>query len=133
MICARVNNGRGGVSDDEEASVRGMVTAEGLFDGTVNTASQTYYVEPVSRYRADYPGYSSVVYRIADVLQPPAPCASGLLDRKRRQAGVFFFDTDAYEIRRTNRTDIIIKRPSKPKVPLHQLSHSQVKKDKLID
>ncbi|CAH1406553.1 unnamed protein product [Nezara viridula] len=105
-------------SHDEQAAVQGMVTAEGLFDGTITTGSQTYYVEPVSRYRQDNPGYSSVVYRTADVIQPKAPCASAILDRKRRQAGVFYFDTDAYEIRRTNRTDIIIKRPSKPKVLL---------------
>lgn len=109
----------GHLEDDDEASVQGMVTTEGLFDGTITTRSgTTYYVEPVSRYVDADPGYSSVVYSTSDVLQPSTPCASSFLDRRRRQAGVFYFDSDAYEIRRTNRSDIIVKRPSKPKVLL---------------
>lgn len=98
--------------------MEGVLTGEGLFDGTITTGEDTLYVEPVSRYLV--PGelpsvYSSVLYRLEDVRQPSAPCASALL-RRRRQAGVFYFDSDAYEIRRTNRSDIIVKRPSKPKV-----------------
>lgn len=108
----------GHLQDEPSARVEGMVTSEGLFDGTITTRLETYYVEPVSRYRPEHLGYSSVVYRASDVTRPSAPCASSLLDRRRRQAGVFYFDSDAYEIRRTNRTDIIVKRPTKPKVLL---------------
>lgn len=114
------------------------MTEEGLFDGTITTKLETYYVEPVSRYL--FPGqhiptsYKSVVYLHRDVLQPKTrTCASAELAatmeedgrRTRRQiqynskgpphtGGVFYFDSEAYEIRRANRTDIIVKRTKQP-------------------
>ncbi|KAL2746449.1 disintegrin and metalloproteinase domain-containing protein 10-like [Vespula maculifrons] len=36
--------------DDENSLVHGIVTSEGLFDGTIFTASDEIYIEPASRY-----------------------------------------------------------------------------------
>jgi len=51
--------------------VRGVVTADGLFDGTISTAAEEYFVEPSSRYvdRSTLP-YHSIVYRLSDVTAP---------------------------------------------------------------
>lgn len=37
-------------TDDENSLVHGIVTSEGLFDGTIFTASDEIYIEPASRY-----------------------------------------------------------------------------------
>ncbi|XP_014254814.1 disintegrin and metalloproteinase domain-containing protein 10 isoform X1 [Cimex lectularius] len=117
---------RGTLEDDDRAEVKGVLTDDGIFDGSIHTASETYYVEPVSRYLEpgqSGPGYKSVVYRHRDVVQPKSStCASAALaQRMRRSAdegpqtgGVFYFDSEAYEIRRANRTDIIVKRTRQP-------------------
>lgn len=74
--------------DDENASVSGVVTADGLFDGSVSTATDDYYIEPVSRYFTPdtdtSPHFHSIVYRTSDVLDPGvgAPCASQLFHEK---------------------------------------------------
>lgn len=62
--------------------VQGIVTEEGLFDGTVVTSFEEYYIEPTSRYlnKDDdtSPAYHSIAYRASDVLTPrrSLPCAS---------------------------------------------------------
>lgn len=76
------------VTDDESSHVYGIITAEGLFDGTIWTPTEEYYVEPLSRYNVDHPSMHSVIYRRSDVEHPhdtdePAPCASHLLHVKR--------------------------------------------------
>ncbi|BES95614.1 Disintegrin [Nesidiocoris tenuis] len=123
---------QGTLEDDDTAEVKGVLTEDGLFDGTITTASEVYYVEPVSRYLSPgqpAPGYRSIVYRLSDVATPKsATCASAALAarttarRHRRDragngphtGGVFYFDSEAYEIRRANRSDIIVKRTRPP-------------------
>lgn len=61
--------------------VQGMVTEDGLFDGTVVTGFEEYYIEPTNRYLAGEdtsPQYHSIAYRASDVLTPrrSLPCAS---------------------------------------------------------
>lgn len=75
-------------SDDERSHVYGVITADGLFDGTIWTPTEEYYVEPTSRYNIDHPSMHSVVYRRSDVEHPHdasegTPCASHLLHVKR--------------------------------------------------
>jgi disintegrin and metalloproteinase domain-containing protein 10 len=72
------------VSDDELAEVRGLVTEDGLFDGTISTRLEDFYIEPVSRYigqNASGPHFHTIVYRSSDVYSPQLsqPCASQLL------------------------------------------------------
>lgn len=71
---------------DESATVHGLVTSEGLFDGTVSTPTEHYYIEPVSRYLSSNqsgeppPTFHSIIYKDSDVVQPQSasstPCAS---------------------------------------------------------
>lgn len=75
--------------DDERASVRGVVTSDGLFDGTISTAVEEYYVEPSSRYvQTVSPWYHSIAYRSSDVAGPPVAgdgaCASQAPRERRR-------------------------------------------------
>lgn len=84
------------VSDDENSSVHGVVTEEGLFDGTIATASDEIYIEPTSRYAplvchrqdgedkdtTDAVHHHTIAYRSVDVNVPRRdgyPCASELL------------------------------------------------------
>ncbi|CAD1480584.1 unnamed protein product, partial [Heterotrigona itama] len=84
------------VSDDENSSVHGIVTEEGLFDGTITTASDEIYIEPTSRYvplvchrqdgedkdTTDSVHHHTIAYRSVDVEVPRRdgyPCASELL------------------------------------------------------
>lgn len=79
-------------ADEESVTVRGVVTADGLFDGTISTAAEEYFVEPSSRYGkpGDVPlPYHSIVYRLSDVADPRADgdgCMSEALHRARRSA-----------------------------------------------
>ncbi|XP_017889847.1 disintegrin and metalloproteinase domain-containing protein 10-like isoform X2 [Ceratina calcarata] len=72
----------GTVLEDENALVQGVVTEDGLFDGTVVTGFEEYYIEPTSRYlnkeEDTSPPYHSIAYRASDVLTPRRtfPCAS---------------------------------------------------------
>lgn len=62
-------------TDEETAEVHGIITAEGLFEGTISTALEDYHVEPVRRYlnsqeMKDPPAFHSIVYRASDVQDP---------------------------------------------------------------
>lgn len=62
-----------------------MVTSEGLFDGTVSTGLEDYYIEPVSRYLGPNTtvGYHSIIYRASDTTRPSlTSCASADLARR---------------------------------------------------
>ncbi|KAK4881068.1 hypothetical protein RN001_004387 [Aquatica leii] len=79
----------GTLEDDESASVHGVVTKEGLFDGMVSTATEDYYIEPVSRYLTfnqsqNIPSFHSIVYKTSDIENPTMemPCASHMLHLK---------------------------------------------------
>lgn len=72
------------VSDDDLAEVRGLVTEDGLFDGTISTRLEDFYIEPVSHYveqNSSAPNFHTIVYRSSDVSTPhlTQPCASHLL------------------------------------------------------
>lgn len=60
------------------------MTEDGLFDGTISTRLEDFYIEPVSRYvrqNTSAPHFHSIVYRSSDVYSPQLarPCASQLL------------------------------------------------------
>lgn len=76
----------GTLEDDENASVHGIVTKDGLFDGIVSTASEEYYIEPINRYLPhnqshNNPSFHSIMYKTSDVRNPnlEMPCASHIL------------------------------------------------------
>ncbi|KYN23340.1 Disintegrin and metalloproteinase domain-containing protein 10, partial [Trachymyrmex cornetzi] len=79
----------GTVLEDESAVVQGVVTQDGLFDGSVVTRFEEYYIEPTSRYlnknEDTSPPYHSIAYRTSDVTTPPhpLPCASHQLHQER--------------------------------------------------
>lgn len=60
-------------TDDDSATVHGIITKDGLFDGTVFTASEDIYIEPVSRYLTfnnsakKSPSFHSIMYKSSDV------------------------------------------------------------------
>lgn len=57
-------------SDDEDAVVHGILTADNLFDGTITTKLEHFYVEPASKYSSELPinsGIHSIVYKVSDV------------------------------------------------------------------
>jgi hypothetical protein len=62
--------------------VQGVVTEDGLLDGSVVTGFEEYYIEPASRYLSTQgdtsPAYHTIAYRSSDVEKPPQPvrCAS---------------------------------------------------------
>ncbi|KAI4483296.1 hypothetical protein M0804_008351 [Polistes exclamans] len=72
----------GTVLEDENAVVQGVVTTDGLFDGTIATKFEEFYIEPTARYLDENedtsPTYHSIAYRTSDVTVPPhpLPCAS---------------------------------------------------------
>lgn len=79
--------------------MHGVVTAEGLFDGTVVTASDEIFIEPASRYsplichvqnnimnRVRNQPHHTIAYRSTDISMPTdvrQPCASELLRQKQ--------------------------------------------------
>lgn len=75
-------------AEDESAVVQGVVTEDGLFDGSVVTRFEEYYIEPTSRYlnknEDTSPPYHTIAYRTSDVTTPPhpLPCASHQLHRE---------------------------------------------------
>ncbi|EFN71583.1 ADAM 10 [Camponotus floridanus] len=67
--------------------VQGVVTKDGLFDGSIVTRFEEYYIEPTSRYlnknEDTSPPYHSIAYRTSDITNPPhASCASHQLHQK---------------------------------------------------
>ncbi|XP_076544396.1 disintegrin and metalloproteinase domain-containing protein 10 isoform X2 [Osmia lignaria lignaria] len=86
----------GTLEDDENSLIHGIVTEEGLFDGTIFTASDEIYIEPASRYAplvchrqdgehkdtTDTMHHHTIAYRSMDVNvshHTGYPCASELL------------------------------------------------------
>lgn len=60
------------LSDDDHSTVSAVLTSSGLLDATVSTASETYYVEPASRYfdASRNLSFPAVIYKASDVLHP---------------------------------------------------------------
>ncbi|KAF4532474.1 hypothetical protein B566_EDAN003050 [Ephemera danica] len=83
----------GTLQDDPRADVKGVVTGEGLFDGSITFLSgEVVFIEPTSRYsgqQSDIEGSPhTLVYRASDVEAPHMPaCASERLRNKMVQDG----------------------------------------------
>lgn len=118
----------------------GVITAEGLFDGTIWTPTEEYYIEPLSRYHVDHPSMHSVIYRRSDVQDPQneeAPCASHLLHIKTSQGhkGELFNFTNNKDIENfptNNSTDDLkteINRRKKRWLPEDQMQDDAPKKN----
>ncbi|KAJ8917204.1 hypothetical protein NQ315_012696 [Exocentrus adspersus] len=74
---------------DDTATAHGIITSDGLFEGTISTALEDYHVEPLSRYTntqeiGNSPTFHSIVYKASDVQDPRKglPCASHRLQLK---------------------------------------------------
>ncbi|CAK1545924.1 unnamed protein product [Leptosia nina] len=98
----------GKLEDDDSSHVYGVITADGLFDGTIWTSTEEYYVEPLSRYNFDHPTMHSVIYRRSDVDHPhdnrdASHCASHLLHIKGTigQHGQLFNFTEEVSVTNT--------------------------------
>lgn len=57
------------VTDDENSHVHGVLTADNLFDGTISTATEHFYIEPSHKYSQELPrsGVHSIIYKLSDV------------------------------------------------------------------
>uniref|UniRef100_A0A182K556 Uncharacterized protein n=1 Tax=Anopheles christyi TaxID=43041 RepID=A0A182K556_9DIPT len=58
------------LSDDEHSHVHGVLTSDNLFDGTVVTNLEQYYIEPAARYSPELErrhGVHTVIYKLSDV------------------------------------------------------------------
>lgn len=57
------------ITDDDNAFVHGILTSDNLFDGTITTNLEQYYIEPSNKYSNDLhkTGVHSIVYKISDV------------------------------------------------------------------
>uniref|UniRef100_A0A182MJ34 Uncharacterized protein n=1 Tax=Anopheles culicifacies TaxID=139723 RepID=A0A182MJ34_9DIPT len=57
-------------TDDEHSHVHGVLTSDNLFDGTVVTNLEQYYIEPAARYSPELErrhGVHTVIYKLSDV------------------------------------------------------------------
>ncbi|XP_034248396.1 disintegrin and metalloproteinase domain-containing protein 10 [Thrips palmi] len=73
----------GTLEGEDDTLVQGVVTADGLFDGSILTPSEEYYVEPAARYLREAP-FHSVIYRSSDVAGvADGGCASQRLHERR--------------------------------------------------
>lgn len=98
--------------DNDESIVHGVLTENNLFDGSIITPTDSYYIEPSTRYSAELikNGIHSIVYKIRDVDMLPngAPnkshrmhCASQRLHEKLR--GNSDNEIDSHSSRRRTR------------------------------
>lgn len=85
-----------------------MLTEENLFDGTISTNTEHFYIEPASKYSNDLPksGVHSIIYKLSDVkldkhkhndIDHGEHCASEQLHRKikrRRRAATTTVDEE---------------------------------------
>lgn len=89
--------------DDERANVRGIVTEDGLFDGTISTQLEEFYIEPINRYKVanmdDDDEVHTIMYKISDVSRPGTPlCASSEMHARRKPSDL---NTIAHRSKRT--------------------------------
>lgn len=86
-------------TDDESSVVHGILTKDGLFDGTISTKLEDYHIEPVNRYfhankTNDIDSSSSfhtIIYKATDVRDPRKglPCASHLLQQQNSIQNIY--------------------------------------------
>lgn len=55
--------------DDENSHVQGVLTNDNLFDGTIVTSTEHFYIEPAHRYSENLPksGVHTIIYKLSDV------------------------------------------------------------------
>lgn len=61
-------------TDDDKAVVHGVLTEDNLFDGTISTKLDHYYIEPARKYANELPPNSeihSIVYKMSDIDMTP--------------------------------------------------------------
>lgn len=56
-------------TDDENSLVEGVITSEGLLDGSIQTPTDEYYIEPADRY-FDSQDFHSIIYLLSAVVFP---------------------------------------------------------------
>lgn len=82
---------KGYIEDDEESSVEGLITSDGLFDGVITVRrGEEFFIEPASRYFDTLRDFHSVMYKLSDVEFPKnRTCQSHrpLCQRKDTPAG----------------------------------------------
>lgn len=63
----------GSNSDHDDSIVHGILTEGGLFDGSILTPSESYYIEPASKYSDELTknGIHTIVYKTSDVHMLP--------------------------------------------------------------
>ncbi|XP_044743538.1 disintegrin and metalloproteinase domain-containing protein 10-like [Chrysoperla carnea] len=83
----------GTLQDDLDSHVEGIITVDGLFDGLIQTKTDTYYIEPLHRYvNTSTDTYHSILYKLSNVIHPlhlnnknsTLDCASHLLHLKQQ-------------------------------------------------
>lgn len=59
--------------DHDDSIVHGILTEDGLFDGSILTPSESYYIEPASKYSNELTknGIHTIVYKTSDVQMLP--------------------------------------------------------------
>ncbi|XP_061389688.1 uncharacterized protein LOC133324874 [Musca vetustissima] len=74
--------------DDENSHIHAILTNDNLIDGTIETPTEQYYIEPSHRYSSDLheSGVHTIIYKLSDVDQPSKSskaehCASERLKR----------------------------------------------------
>lgn len=57
------------ITDDENSHVHGVLTSDNLFDGTISTNTEHFYIEPSHKYSKELPktGVHSIIYKLSDV------------------------------------------------------------------
>lgn len=57
--------------DDENSYVHGILTTDNLFDGTITTKLEQYYIEPAKKYenvlQPLHPNMHTIIYKLSDV------------------------------------------------------------------
>lgn len=92
-------------SDHDDSIVHGILTEDGLFDGSILTPSESYYIEPASKYSDELTknGIHTIVYKSSDVHMLPhrshtsheshrEHCASQRLHEKMKKCKQKHFD-----------------------------------------
>uniref|UniRef100_A0A182W0C1 Uncharacterized protein n=1 Tax=Anopheles minimus TaxID=112268 RepID=A0A182W0C1_9DIPT len=70
VTCRSTGNGKIFSIHDEHSHVHGVLTSDNLFDGTVVTNLEQYYIEPAARYSPELErrhGVHTVIYKLSDV------------------------------------------------------------------
>lgn len=62
------------IADDDSAIVHGVLTEDNLFDGSILTNTENYYIEPAHKYstKLNARGVHTIVYKASDVHHKPS-------------------------------------------------------------